>query len=348
MSIFEKMEQYKHEQLVFGFDDATGLRTIVAVHDTTLGPAVGGTRFWDYQSEEEALYDVLRLSRGMTLKNAAAGLKLGGGKAVIIGDPSKLKSREFFHAYGRVVHSLGGKYYTAEDVNTNTADMKYIQEATPYVTGTPAISGNPSPFTALGVYRGMLAGVKSRLGADSLKGLTVAIQGLGSVGFGLAQHIHDDGGRLIVYDIKKEKVDAAVTQLGAVPTETMEQLFTAECDVFSPCALGAVFSMENVGSLKCKVICGAANNVLVDSEVGKELEGQEILYCPDYIVNAGGIINCGPEITDPVYDANAVTKRVMNIYDTTLNIIAIAREKGISTAEAADLFAMDIVMAARK
>ena len=347
MAILKDMEGYGHELVLFGQDKETGMKAIIAVHDTTLGPAVGGTRFWNYATEEDAIYDVLRLSRGMSLKNAAAGLKLGGGKAVLIGDPKLLKSREFFHAYGRVVDSLGGKYYTAEDVNTNTQDIAYISEATAYVTGTPEISGNPSPFTARGVYQGMKAGVKTVFGTDDLKGLTVAVQGAGSVGYSLCEMLARDGAKLKVYDINPETVQHAVLELGAEALDA-EAILRTECDVFAPCALGAVLNRENVGNLHCKLVCGAANNVLVDAEAGNALEAAGILYLPDFIVNAGGIINCGAEITDDQYDVDVINKRVDGIYDTTLKVLALAKEKGISTSDAGDLYAMNVIAAHRK
>ena len=346
MNVLEQMADYGHEQLVFGRDERTGLKTIIAIHDTTLGPAVGGTRFWDYKTEDDALYDVLRLSKGMSLKNAAAGLKLGGGKAVIIGDPCKLKSADFFHAYGRIIDSLRDKYYTAEDVNTNTTDISQIQEVTAYVTGTPAISGNPSPFTALGVFRGMKAGIKSKFGTDTMRGMTVSVMGLGSVGYSLCEHMKKEGAILKVYDTNPAAVEKAVSKLGAVPVSA-EEVLTTDCDIFAPCALGAVLNVKNVRNLKCKLICGAANNVLVDAATGNELEALDILYLPDYIVNAGGIINCGLEVTEPEYKVEVVTDRVNQIYDTTLKIIDLAQEQSISTYDAAEKYAWDIILSHR-
>lgn len=345
MSIFDQMESYGHEQLVFGRDEKTGLKTIIAIHNTVLGPAVGGTRFWNYPSEEDALYDVLRLSRGMSLKNAAAGLKLGGGKAVIIGDPAKLKSPELFHAYGRIIESLGGKYITAEDVNINTEDIANVKVATSYVTGTKEISGNPSPFTARGVYRGMKAGANVKFGTDSLKGLTVAVQGLGSVGYSLCEMLYAEGAALKVYDINQSAVDKAVSKLSATPI-TAEEILTTECDIFAPCALGAVLDSRNVKKLRCKMVCGAANNVLVDAATGEELEDLQILYLPDYIVNGGGIINCGEEITATKYDAETVLAKVDRIYDTALSVVKLAKDKGITTYAAADEYALGIIQSA--
>lgn len=346
MIVFEEMDSYGHEMIVFARDEKVGLKTIIAIHDTTLGPAGGGTRFWDYKSEDDALYDVLRLSKGMSLKNAGAHLKLGGGKAVILGDPKKLKSREFFNSYGKIINSLSGKYYTAEDVNTTTQDIAWTHETTKYVMGTPEVSGNPSPFTARGVYKGMKAGAKVAFGSDSLSGRTVAVQGLGSVGYSVAKHVHEEGGKLKVFDINKEAVDRAVKEFGAVAVSADEVLVT-DCDIISPCALGAVFNVDNIKKLKCKMICGCANNVLVDGATGDGLSDLGILYCPDYIVNAGGIINCEAEVVDPVYSADAVNERVDKIYQTTLDIINLAKQKKISTAKAADEYAMGIILAAR-
>jgi leucine dehydrogenase len=347
MQVFKEMQDYGHEQIVFVQDKEVGLKAIMAIHSTVLGPAVGGTRMLDYASEEEALFDVLRLSRGMTLKNAAAGLTLGGGKAVIIGDPEKLKSKEFFYSYGTFVDSLGGKFYTAEDVNIGASDVAQIQDATEYVTGTPAISGNPSPFTARGLYMGMKAGASVKFGSDSLTGKTVAVQGLGSVGYSLCENLHGEGVILKVYDVNQDLVDKAAKDFGALPVSE-DELLVAECDIFSPCALGAVLNTGNVGGLKCRMVAGAANNILLDAATGEMLDKRDILYLPDYIVNSGGVINCGMEITSETYSVDAVNAIVDRVYDTTLKIIALAKEKGISTARAADEYAMGIVEAHRK
>lgn len=342
MNVIEQMEKYGHEEIVFGRDEKTGLRTIIAVHDTTLGPAVGGTRFFNYESEEDALYDVLRLSRGMTLKNAAAGLKIGGGKAVIIGDPKKLKSKEFFHSYGKVIQYLGGKYYTAEDVNITTEDIGMVGETTSYVTGTCNNTGNPSPFTARGVYKGMKAGAKVKFGSDSLEGKVIAVQGLGSVGYTLCRHLHDEGAKLKVYDINSNAMKKAIDEFGALEVGK-EDILSTDCDIFAPCAMGAVLNVSNVKNLKCSMVAGAANNVLVDEQTCEELEELGILYLPDYIVNAGGIINCSVEVTKDAYDVEKMNAQVDKIYDTTLNIIKLAQEKGITTYAAADEYAMGII-----
>jgi len=343
--MLDKMQNYGHEEVVYARDEKTGLRTIIAVHSTVLGPAVGGTRFWNYATEDDALYDVLRLSRGMTLKNAAAGLKLGGGKAVIIGDPKKLKSQDFFHAYGRIINSLGGRYYTAEDVNISAQDIAYTNEVTPYVTGRPGISGNPSPYTARGVYMGIKAGAKVKFGSDSLKGKVIAVQGLGSVGYAMCEMLHSEGAILKVTDINPDAVQKAVSELGA--EKITGDIISTECDIFAPCALGAVLNKDNVATLRCAMVGGCANNVLVDAEAGEAIEARDILYLPDYIVNAGGIISCSEEVATSNFDEKAVLKKVDDIYHTTLKVIGLAKERGITTYLAADEYAMSIVEAGK-
>jgi len=341
------MDEYDHEQLVFVRDEAVGLCAIIAIHSTVLGPALGGSRFCDYASEDEALFDVLRLSRGMTLKNAAAGLSLGGGKAVIIGDPQKLKTKELLRAYGRFIEQLGGKFYTAEDVNINDSDVEHMNETTRYVTGTPAVSGNPSPFTARGVHMGMKAGAKEVFGTDCLEGKTVLVQGLGSVGSALCERLAKDGVKLKINNRSREGVDRVLEKVDATVVESKD-LFTEPCDIFAPCALGAVLNTDNVKKLKCQIVAGAANNILQDAAAGDALKDAGILYLPDYIVNAGGVINCAMEVTEKTYDVNVVNAKVDEIYDTTLKIIALAKEKNISTYKAADEYALGIVKAAKK
>lgn len=345
MFVMKEIDSYGHENLLFAHDEKTGLKAIIAVHDTTLGPALGGTRFWNYADEEEALYDVLRLSRGMSLKNAGAGLKMGGGKAVIIGDPKKLRSQEFFNAYGRFVDRLSGCYYTAEDVNTTTQDMVWISESTKYVTGLPGKSGNPSPFTAYGTYMSMKAGAKEAFGSDSLEGKVVAIQGLGNVGYGIARHVHDEGGVLKVFDINGEAVNRAVEELGATAVPG-DQILSTKCDILSPCALGAVFDTENLKKVKAKVICGCANNQLVDNAAGDLIDRLGIVYCPDYIANAGGVINCAAEV-EGGYDEEKVKDKVRHIYEATEMIFNMARERKIPTYKAADEYAYSIIKSAK-
>ncbi|MCL1910101.1 MAG: NAD(P)-binding domain-containing protein [Kiritimatiellaeota bacterium] len=347
MNVIKEMNQYGHERIVFAHDAKLGLNAIIALHSTVLGPALGGTRMWNYDNEDAALFDVLRLSRGMSFKNAAAGLKLGGAKAVIIGDPAKLKTREFLRKYAEFIDQFNGKYYTAEDVNIGAQDISYMNEVTKFVSGTPEVSGNPSPFTARGVFMGMKAGIKTKFGADSFKGMTITVQGLGSVGYDLCGQLHNDGAKLKVYDINSAAVEKAVAQFGATAISAAEVL-TTECDILSPCALGAVLNPQNVGGLKCKLVGGCANNILLDHATGDALDAAGILYLPDYIVNAGGVVNCGMEIVEGYYDAKKVWANVDKIYDTTLNIIALAKSNGISTARAADDYAIGIIEAGRK
>ena len=342
MQLMQSMTEYGHEQIMYVQNKDLGLKAIIAVHSTVLGPALGGTRFWNYASEDEALFDVLRLSRGMTMKNAAAGLRLGGGKAVIIGDPQKLKSREFFHAYGKFIDRLGGCYFTAEDVNIGAADVAQINEVTKFVTGTPDVSGNPSPFTARGIFKAMKAGAGVKFGSDSLKGKTVAVQGLGSVGYALCAHLIDEGANLKVYDINSAATDKAVKEYGATAVSA-DEILSTDCDILSPGAMGAVLNTDNVKKLKCKMVAGAANNVLLDPATGDALDALGILYLPDYIINAGGVINCGMEITEGTYDADVVNANVDKIYDTTLKIVALAKDKKISTYRAADEYAESII-----
>jgi len=342
MKLLTMMNEYGHEQIVYACDEKVGLRAIIAIHNTALGPALGGTRFFDYATEDDALYDVLRLSRGMTLKNAAAGLKLGGGKAVIIGDPKKLKSEDFLKSYGKFIESLGGKYFTAEDVNISAKDVSQINKATKFVTGTPEVSGDPSPFTARGVYRGMKAGASVKFGSDSLEGKTVVVQGVGNVGYKLCELLHKEGAKLKVYDVNSDSVEKAMKEFGAVAI-TAEEVLYSSCDIFAPCAMGAVLNTNNVKKLECALIAGAANNVLVDEDTANALEKRDILYLPDYIVNAGGVINCGMEIAESCYDVDEINEKVEKIYDTTLKIIALAKEENISTYRAADKYAWGIV-----
>ncbi len=342
MKVFENMEEFEHEKVLYAYDKKTGLKAIIAIHDTTLGPACGGTRFWNYETEEEALFDVLRLSRGMTLKNAAAGLKVGGGKAVIIGDPKKLKSKEFFEAYGRIVNTLGGEYFTAEDVNISTKDIDMVNTTTKYVMGTTNYTGNPSPYTARGVYKGMKAGAKVKFGTDDLKDKVIAVQGLGSVGMILCRHLHEEGAKLLVTDINQDAINNAVNEFGATAV-SLDEIVSVDCDIFAPCALGAVLNKENVHNLKAKMICGAANNVLLDADTGVELEKLDILYLPDYIVNAGGIINCEPEALGNPHIVDEVNKKVDGIYETTIKIIELAKDKKISTYDAAEMYAYEVI-----
>ena len=339
MEIFKYMEQYDYEQLLFVQDKQSGLKAIIAIHDTTLGPALGGTRMWTYENEEAAIEDALRLAKGMTYKNAAAGLNLGGGKTVIIGDPRKDKNEEMFRAFGRYIQGLNGRYITAEDVGTTVADMDIIHEETDYVTGiSPAFgsSGNPSPVTAYGVYRGMKAAAKEAFGSDSLEGKVVAIQGVGNVAYNLCKHLHEEGAQLIVTDINQESVNRAVSDFGAKAVNP-EEIYSVDCDIYAPCALGATINDETIPQIKARVIAGAANNQLKESRHGDIIHEMGIIYAPDYVINAGGVINVADELYG--YNKNRALKKVEGIYSNIERVIEIAKRDGIPTYVAADRMA---------
>jgi leucine dehydrogenase len=340
MQGFETITEMGHEQVVFCHDKATGLKAIIAIHDTTLGPALGGTRMWDYANTDAALFDVLRLSRGMTYKAACAGLNLGGGKAVIIGDAKKIKSEALFRAFGRFVNSQGGRYITAEDVNINVNDIEQVAAETPYVTGVtsrPGGSGDPSPVTAWGVFHGIRASVKQRLGKDNIKGLKVAVQGCGAVGRYLCQYLHEAGAHLIVSDIDQEKVNALVAAHGAKAVEG-HAIYGVDADVFAPCALGAIVNDETIPMFKFPIIAGGANNQLLDEHKhGKILRDKNILYAPDYVINAGGLINVYNELRG--YNAEVARNQAAGIYNTLLTIYSEADKQGISTHAASNAVA---------
>ena len=341
MKLFESIAKYGLEQIVFCHEEATGLRAVIAIHNTICGPALGGCRMWPFESEEEAIYDAMRLARGMTYKNAAAGLNLGGGKAVIIGDPNKDKSEALFRAFGRFVQSLGGRYISAEDVGTSVEDMEYIAMETEYVAGLPIQfggSGDPSPFTALGTFEGIRASVKYRMNKTDLKGIKVAIQGVGHVGYYLAEMLHEAGAELIVTDIFEEKVDKVVNEFGARAVKG-DEIYSVDADVFAPCALGAIVNDDSIAKMKFKIIAGGANNQLLDEEIhGKKLKDKNILYAPDYLINAGGVTNVFFEVIKE-YSEDRVTKKVKNIYNILMEVYRIADKENITTAEAASRLA---------
>lgn len=336
MKIFEYLEKYDYEQLVFCQDRATGLKAIIGIHDTTLGPALGGTRIWDYETEEEAIMDVLRLSRGMTYKNSAAGLNLGGGKAVIMGDFKKIKSEELFRTFGRFVEGLGGRYITAEDMNVGTQDMAYINDETDYCVGLEGKSGNPSPVTSFGVFRGIEAGAEEVWGSTDLDGKVVAVQGLGAVGYGVCEYLHKAGAKLIVTDIRKESIDRVVNDFGATAVEP-DEIYGVECDIFTPCAMGAIINDFTIDKLKCKLVAGSANNQLAEPRHGDMLVEKGILYIPDYVINSGGVINVYEEIKG--YNAERAMARASNIFNIVKQIIEISKTENIPTYEAADRMA---------
>jgi leucine dehydrogenase len=337
MKIFEEISKYGHEQVVLCHEQATGLRAVIAIHNTICGPALGGCRMWPFESEEEAIADAMRLSRAMTYKNAAAGLNLGGGKTVIIGDPNKDKSEALFRALGRFIQSLGGRYIAAEDVGTSIEDMEYIKMETDFVSGLPTQfggSGDPSPFTALGTYEGIRASVKYRLGKDNLKGIRVAIQGVGHVGYYLCALLHEAGAEIFVTDIFEDKVDKVVTEFGAHAVKG-DEIYNCDAEVFAPCALGAVVNDDTISRMNFKIIAGGANNQLLDEKNhGKKLKEKNILYAPDYLINAGGVTNVFFEVIRE-YNRERVTKKVKNIYNILMKVYQIADNENITTAEAA-------------
>lgn len=347
MAVFNHPEFDNHEQVVFCSDKETGLKAIIAVHSTKLGPAVGGCRLWDYVADEDALVDVLRLSRGMTYKNAMAGLPLGGGKSVIIGDAKSIKSEALFRKFGQFVHSLSGRYVSAEDVNITTADISIVGQETPYVAGLDGKSGNPGPFTALGTYKGIKAAAKHKFGTDNLEGKTVAIQGLGSVGFYLCEHLHQEGARLIVTDINQDAVSRAVAKFGATAVG-LDEIYSQQCDIYAPCALGATINDHTIEQFQCKIIAGCANNQLKEPRHGDMLRQKGILYAPDYVINAGGIINVSLELRPQGYNVEESTSMVLKIYDTLLDIFKRADEQNKATNEIADLMAQEIIARGRK
>lgn len=347
MSVFSSVKLMGHEQIVFCNDADSGLKAIIAIHDTTLGPSLGGTRLLPYSSEEDAIYDVLRLSRGMTYKSACAGLPLGGGKAVIIADPAQ-KSEAMFRAFGRFVESLGGRYITAEDMNTNVSNMDQVRLETKYVTGvSPALggSGDPSIMTALGTYYGILASVKHRFGHQDLNGLKIAIQGVGSVGKHLCKLLHDKGAKLFVQDIDDKKLEE-MRQLYNATILTESELYRYDLDVYSPCARGATLNDAHIQMLKAKIVAGCANNQLEDEvKHAKMLKELKILYAPDYVINAGGIINVANELSG--YNLEKVEKDVARIANTLETIFVESDKNGITTQQSANVFAENRIKSVR-
>jgi leucine dehydrogenase len=336
MEITEKITNTNHEQVLIGRDDASGYHGIIAVHSTALGPAVGGTRFWNYDSEDEALTDALRLSQGMTYKNALAGLPFGGGKSIIIGNSATRKSPALLRAHGRFVETLKGSYITAEDVGTSPADMEIVRLETEHVAGLIGRSGDPSPFTALGVFRAIQAANNFLWRIDELEGLTVAIQGCGNVGYNLAKGLHESGVRLIVADVNGENLSRVVEEFAAETVAPVE-IFSVQADVFAPCALGGVLNDQTIPELRVQIVAGAANNQLLEERHGAMLRQRSILYAPDYVANAGGVLNGCIELLG--WEPDVAYRKVIGIYDTVLRILKSAEEEGIPTNEAADRLA---------
>ncbi|MHA1537621.1 MAG: Glu/Leu/Phe/Val dehydrogenase dimerization domain-containing protein [Alphaproteobacteria bacterium] len=336
MPVFSHPDFDDHQQVVFCRDKSVGLRAIIAIHNTNLGPALGGCRMWPYENEADAVTDVLRLSRGMTYKAAMAGLSLGGGKSVIIGDPRKDKTRDLMHAFGRFIDQLGGRYITAEDVGTTVADMDAIRAVTHHVSGVSGGAGNPSPSTAHGVFVGIEAAARHRLGKDTLEWLTVAVQGLGNVGYGLCHYLHEAGAKLIVADIDKDAVARAVAEFGAVPVDT-DDIYAADADIFAPCALGGAINDKTIPQLRVSIVAGAANNQLAEERHGAALAQRQILYAPDYVGNAGGLIDVARfKIDMGIAEAR---RKLQRIADTLTEIFQRAERENKPTNIIADRIA---------
>ena len=332
--VFAKVARFDHEQILICQDNHTGLKAIIAIHNTVRGPGLGGTRMWKYATEADAINDALRLSRGMTYKAAISGLNLGGAKAVIIGDPTKNKSEHLMRKFGRFVENLGGKYVTAEDVGTTTRDMEYVAMETDHVVGLPEImggGGDPSPVTAYGVYMGIKASAKKAFGNDSLAGKKIAVQGVGKVGLHLVELLHKEGAIIMVNDIFEAGLKTASSKYNAT---VVEDIFSQEVDIFAPCALGAILNTENISKLKCQVIAGAANNQLEDENIhGDMVKAKGIYYAPDFLINAGGLINVYSEYNG--YVREIAMAQTENIYNTVLDIYTKSENDNMNTQLAA-------------
>lgn len=339
-SILDQLSAYGHKKLVFCNDPDTGLKAIIAIHDTTLGPALGGTRMWSYATESEALEDALRLSRGMTYKAAITGLNLGGGKGVIIGDSRKDKTETLMRSYGRFIKNLNGEFITAEEMGTNTRDMEYIRMETNYVTGVPESiggAGNPAPFTAQGVYLGIKASVKEVFGTDMLAGRTIVVQGIGNVGEHLVALLRKENAEVLISDINQEQLTYVARKYKAKPIEA-DKIFTTEADVYAPCAMGATVNNKTIEKMKFAIIAGSANNQLKDEVVDSELLLKKgILFAPDYLINAGGLISCYSELTG--FGKKRTVQLTENIYDATRSVIKLSKAENISTNIAANRIA---------
>lgn len=347
MDLFAEMEARGHEQINFFYEPEFGVKGAVAIHNTALGPSLGGCRMWNYQSEKDAIIDVLRLSRGMTYKAAVAGLNLGGGKAVIIGDSKTDKSEALWRAFGRFVEGLGGRYITAEDVGTSVEDMEIVRRETRYVTGIgedKGGGGDPSRVTARGVFAGIRAAVEAGLGRSDLQGLKVAIQGVGHVGMDLAGRLHREGAQLFVSDIDSSRVQQTVGKYDAQAV-ALDEIYGLEVDVFAPCALGAVVNDDTIDRFRCSIIAGAANNVLYNPRHGDELVKRNILYAPDYVINAGGLINVYHELKG--YNEEEAMRQADGIYDTLREIFELSKKENIAPYQASDRVAEERIRRAK-
>jgi leucine dehydrogenase len=341
--VIAQMSQYNHEQLLFCNDNATGLKAIIAVHNTVLGPALGGTRMWAYNNELEALNDVLRLSRGMTYKNSLAGLNLGGGKAVIIGDSRTMKTEASMRRFGKFVNSLGGKYITAEDVGIGTSDMSWVNMETNHVVGLAGKSGDPSPVTAHGVYVGMKACAKEQFGSDSLAGKKIAVQGVGHVGEYLVAALAKEGAEIYITDIHQETLNRVAQKYGA-KIVGLDEIYDLDMDIYAPCALGATVNDETLSRLKCSIIAGAANNQLaIENLHGQSVMDKGIIYAPDYALNSGGVINCYSEVKS--LSAEWAMGKAEEIYTTIQNIVRRSKSENIPTYQIANKLAEERIAA---
>lgn len=344
MNPFELLSEFAHEQLVISQDPGANYVGIVAIHDTTLGPALGGTRLWNYERIEDALVDALRLARGMTYKSAVAGLPLGGGKSVVIGDPARRDREACFRAHGRFVDTLGGRYITAADVGTSSADMEMIHLETEHVAGLPGKSGDPSPVTGYGVYMAMKAAAKGRWGKDSLAGKRVAVQGAGKVAQYLARHLHEEGAKLIVSDIDASRVQRFVADFGAEAVAP-DAIYDAPAEIYAPCALGATLNDLTIPRLKVEIICGGANNQLAEPRHAAAVEERGMFYTPDYVANGGGVINICREIEG--WSEERALDKAAGIYDTVQRVAEVAQREKVTTAQAADRLAEERLGAVR-
>ncbi|MGH7495011.1 MAG: Glu/Leu/Phe/Val dehydrogenase dimerization domain-containing protein [bacterium] len=336
MNLNETIAAMGHEQLVFCHDAAATFHGLIAIHSTKLGPAVGGTRFWSYLNEEQAIVDALRLSRGMTYKNALAGLPFGGGKAVIMADPSTAPRERIFRTLGRFVERLGGRFITAEDVGTNPADMAYVRLETSYVAGLAGRSGDPSPWTALGVFRAIQAAAKHRWRSENLAGKIVALQGCGNVGYQLARELHQAGARLLVTDTQAQRVQVTVHDFGAQAVAP-DEIYRVAADIFAPCALGGVLNDQTIPQLQAQIVAGAANNQLLEPRHGERLKERDVTYVPDYVANAGGVINGCREMLG--WESAQALQRINAIHETTLAVLQMAAAEDLATNQAADRLA---------
>ena len=344
--VVAQMSKYNHEQLLFCNDNDTGLKAIIAVHNTTLGPALGGTRMWQYNNEMEALNDVLRLSRGMTYKNSISGLNLGGGKAVIIGDARSMKSEALFRRFGKFVNSLAGKYITAEDVGINPLDMTYVGMETDHVVGLPGKSGDPSPVTAYGTFMGMKACAKEQFGSDSLAGKVVAVQGVGHVGEYLVKSLTEEGAKVYISDIHEPSLKRVAEQYGATVVG-LDDIYDLDMDIYAPCALGATINDSTLNRLKCSIIAGAANNQLQQEDIhGKIVMEKGMIYAPDFALNAGGVINCYSEVKG--LSSEWAMSKAEEIYTTIHNIVKRSKDENVPTYKIANKMAEERISAMGK